>query len=92
MLLEGKVNPTEQWISLLEAAVLMKFLLTNTGLVAWNMKAFLITKKIILDKYFKDGIRWVVLSSLSRREQELDSCCLKEYVQPGFPLLPSPPS
>lgn len=47
MLLEWKVNLTEKWTSLLEATVLIKFLLNNAGLVAWNMKAFLIKKKKI---------------------------------------------
>lgn len=71
MLLEWKVNLTEKWTSLLEATMLIKFLLNNAGLAAWNMKAFLIKEKKShsLEKYFRNGIRWVVLSSLSRTDK-----------------------
>lgn len=57
MLLEWKVNVTEA--SLLEATMLTKFLLNNSGLAAWNMEASLIKKKKShsLATYFRNGVR-----------------------------------
>jgi len=42
------VNLREKRTSLLEVTMLIKFLLNNAGLAAWNMKDFLVKKKITL--------------------------------------------
>lgn len=44
-MLEWKVNLIGKWTSLLEATMLIKFLMNNAGLAACNAQGFLIKKR-----------------------------------------------